>query len=590
MKDFLKTVGASLLALFIFTVIIGAIALMSIVGMVASTSATTSVKDNSVLVIKLSGVLTEQVEEDNPLSFAQGSEGIGLAETLSAIKKAKENDKIKGIYLEAGLLSADVAQLQEIRNALEGFKKSGKWIIAYGENYTQGCYYLASAANKIYLNPIGMVSWHGIGGSMPYLKEVLDKAGIRTVVVKHGKYKSAPETLTETQMSPAAREQNERYIGLMWQTMCNDVSKSRGIAVAQLNAIADQVAELQDPQMYVRSKLVDGLCYNDEIKGIVKKQLKLDDDDELHQLSVADMQAVKAKDDGDKIAVYYAYGDIVNDALPQSIFGLNHQIVAADVCEDLKDLADDDDVKAVVIRVNSGGGSSYASEQLWHAVEELKAKKPVVVSMGGMAASGGYYMSAGANYIVAEPTTLTGSIGIFGIFPDATDLMTKKIGIKYDQVATNRNTTMLQTGQPITAEQQALLNGYIDRGYLLFKNRVAKGRKMSMAKVEEYAQGHVFLGADAIKIGLVDALGGLDMAVAKAAQLAKVKDYYTAEYPGNPSFIDQLMSSGEKSKYSFLDDQLRLTLGNYYEPLMMIRSIQYLDPIQARLPYTIKLN
>lgn len=589
MKDFIKTVGASLVALIIFTVIAGAITLMSIVGMVAASSTTISVDKNSVLVLKLDGDMSDQVDDTNIRAQLQGVSGLGLTETLSAIKKAKDNDNIKGIYIETGDLGIDVAQAQEIRDALEDFKTSKKWIIAYGELYGIMDYYIASVADKVYMNTQGLVDWHGLGGEIPYYKNAFAKIGVKFTVLKYGKYKSAGERFTEEKMSAADREQTERYMFGWWQTICQAVSKSRGISIPQLNAYADRLITFDNPQNFRKCKFVDGLCYNDEIKDIVKKQMGLGEDDELHQLTVADMQDVKEKKDGDQIAVYYASGEIVDEQTPLAAFQ-GRQIVVKDMCDELQKLADDDDVKAVVLRVNSPGGSAYGSEQIWHEIMKLRAKKPVVVSMGGYAASGGYYISAPANYIFAEPTTITGSIGIIGCFTDVSALRTKILGINYDYIYTNRNATMGSDGKPMTAEQLAIMQNHIANGYMLFKTRVSQGRKLSMDRVEEIAQGHVYLGSDALKIKLVDELGGIDQAVAKAAQLAKVKEYYAANYPGGESIFDELLNSQEGGPTSFLDEQMRQALGDLYEPVMMLRTTQYMNPIQARLPYIIKIK
>lgn len=589
MKDFLKYVGATVVGLILFGVVVSIIGVMSIVGMIASSEATQKVKENTVLVIDLDGVMQEQANESFSTKL-MGSTGLGLQETLSAIKKAESNENIQGIFLNAGALEADMAQLEEIRNALENFKKSKKWIVAYGEIYSQPCYYLASIADKIYMNPQGSVDWHGIGGQMIFLKDTYAKIGIKMIPFKCGKYKSATEIYTEDRMSEPSREQTERYIGGWWQTICQAVSKSRGISTDTLNAYADRVISLEDPKNMLKYKMVDGLLYNDQVKGTIKKLLKIDEDESINQITVNGMCNVPEKEHGDEIAVYYAYGTIVNEEESQSMMMSDHLIVSKKVCKDLADLADDDDVKAVVVRVNSGGGSAYASEQIWRQMELLRAKKPVVVSMGGAAASGGYYMSAGANYIFAEPTTITGSIGIFGIARDRSELMTQKLGVKYDEVKTNRNSTIGSEVTPMTAEQFGYIQASVNRGYALFKSRVAQGRRMTMDKVEANAQGHVFLGSDALQLGLVDALGGLDKAVAKAAQLAKVKEYYTANYPGKSGMFEDFMKMTEKRSDGILDEKLRSTLGDFYEPFILMRTTSAQTGLQARMPFIIKLK
>lgn len=592
MKDFIKNVGATIVGIFLFGIIIGLFGIMSLVGMAASGQATKNVKENSVLVLKLQGDLQEQAQDD-VLGQITGNtfNSLGMDAISSAIKKAKANKDIKGIYLETGILGADVAQLQELRDQLVDFKKSGKWIVAYSDNYTQGCYYLATAADKVYINPEGSINWHGIGSQPMFVKDLLAKFGVKMQVIKVGKYKSATEMFTEEKMSDANREQTQRYIQSLWDNMCKAVSKSRNISTAKLNDLADNGIFVANGKMLLAEKMVDGVKYADEMKAEVKKLLKLDADEKISQLSIADMATVKEEDtDGDdKIAVYYAYGDIVDTPAAGSLFSNSHAIVGNDVCKDLEELANDDDVKAVVIRINSGGGSAYASEQMWHQIDLLKKKKPVVISMGGMAASGGYYMSCNANYIFAEPTTLTGSIGIFGVIPNFSDLATNKLGLKFDEVKTNRNALFGSQARMMNEEEVTFLQGAITRGYHLFRQRVADGRKMSVDQVEQIAQGHVFTGEDALKIKLVDELGGLDKAVAKAAALAKTKSYYTQGYPAPLDFFDQLLQESTDNG-SYLDGKLKTSLGTLYEPMKMVNNITTMDRIQARMPWWLNIN
>lgn len=592
MKDFIKNVGATIVGIFLFGIIIGIFGVMSLVGMVASGQATKNVKENSVLVLKLQGDLQEQAQDD-VLGQLTGNtfNSLGMDAISSAIKKAKANKDIKGIYLETGILNADVAQLQELRDQLVDFKKSGKWIVAYSDNYTQGCYYLATAADKVYINPEGSINWHGIGSQPMFVKDLLAKFGVKMQVIKVGKYKSATEMFTEEKMSDANREQTQRYIQSLWDNMCKDVSKSRNISVAKLNDLADNGIFVANGKMLLAEKMVDGVKYADEMKAEVKKLLKLDADKKISQLSIADMATVKEEgnDGDDEIAVYYAYGDIVDSPAAGSLFSNSHAIVGNDVCKDLEKLANDDDVKAVVIRINSGGGSAYASEQMWHQIDLLKKKKPVVISMGGMAASGGYYMSCNANYIFAEPTTLTGSIGIFGVIPNFSDLATNKLGLKFDEVKTNRNALFGSQARMMNEEELTFLQGAITRGYHLFRQRVADGRKMTVDQVEQIAQGHVFTGEDALKIKLVDELGGLDKAVAKAAALAKTKSYYTQGYPAPLDFFDQLLQESTDNG-SYLDGKLKTSLGTLYEPMKMVNNITTMDRIQARMPWWLNIN
>lgn len=592
MKDFIKNVLATMVGMFGFFIVMGVIGMMSIIGMIASGNAAQNVEKNSVFVLNLSGTISEQGSE-NPLSMFTGDNSLnsGLNDILSSIKKAKANDDIKGIYIEAGALAANYATLQEIRNALADFRKSGKWIVAYGDFYTQGAYYVASVANKVYINPKGAIDWHGIGAQTMFYKDFMAKFGVKWEVVKVGTFKSATETFTEEKMSDANRLQTQTFIDGTWRNVCDAVSKSRGISVDSLNSYADSYLALQATETLVKAKMVDGMMYGDQVKDAVKKMMKLDKGDDISQLTLNDMLNVKdGKVEGSEIAVYYAEGDIVQDPKAATMFGNNNYIASRKVCKDLEDLMNDDDVKAVVVRINSGGGDAYASEQMWHQMSELRKVKPVVVSMGDYAASGAYYMSAPASWIVAQPNTLTGSIGIFAVIPDLSGLVTTKLGVRFDEVKTNRNSTFGNLmARPFNAEEKAMLQASVNRGYSLFRQRVAEGRRLPMESVEKIAQGRVWLATDALNIKLVDQLGGIDDAVKKAAQLAKLKDYYTSDYPAAASWMDAMLNSMSSSG-TYLDEQLRQTLGDFYQPFTMLRSIDKREAIQARIPYAISIK
>jgi protease-4 len=592
MKDFIKSVLATMVGIFGFFIVMGVLTMMSIIGMVASSSAAQNVEENSVFVLNLSGTISDQ-GTDNPFSLFTGddSQSTGLNNILSAIKKAKTNDDIKGIYIEAGALMTSYATLQEIRNALADFRKSGKWIVAYGDYYTQGAYYVASVANKVYINPKGIVDWHGIGAQTMFYKYFMAKFGVKCEVVKVGTFKSATETFTEEKMSDANRLQTQTFIDGTWQNICTAVSKSRGISVDSLNSYADSYLALQSTEMLMKAKMVDGMMYGDKVKDAVKKMMKLEKDDDIAQLTLNDMLNVKdEKVEGDKIAIYYASGDIVQDPKAATMFGNNDYIASRKVCKDLEELMNDDDVKAVVVRINSGGGDAYASEQMWHQMSELRKVKPVVVSMGDYAASGAYYMSAPASWIVAQPNTLTGSIGIFAVIPDFSGLVTTKLGVRFDEVKTNRHSTFGNLmARPFNAEETAMLQASVNRGYSLFRQRVADGRHLTIESVEKIAQGRVWLATDALNIKLVDQLGGIYDAVKKAAQLAKLKEYYTSDYPAAASWMDNLLNSMTSSG-TYLDAQLRQTLGELYQPFTVLRSIDKREAIQARIPYAISIK
>lgn len=590
MKNFFKQVLATVVGLIAFGAIVTFMGIISIVGMIASGDSTPEVSNNSVMVLNLSGVIDEQGQEDF-LGTLTGNtmSNLGLDNMLSAIKKAKDNDKIKGIYIEAGILQAGYATMQEIRNALLDFKKKGKWIVAYGDTYTQGTYYIASAADKVYLNPKGMIDWHGLGAQPQFYKDLMAKFGVRYQVVKVGTYKSFTETYTEDKMSDANRTQVSAYINGTWNNICKAVSESRKISTDSLNAYADRLITFEPAENILKYKMVDGLIYADQVKDEIKKMLKIEKDKKIKQIGLSEMANIKDKKaKGDEIAVYYAYGSIVQSGAA-SVLSQEHSIVGPEVCKDLEDLMNDDDVKAVVVRINSGGGDAYASEQLWHQMVELKKKKPVVVSMGDYAASGAYYMSCPANWIVAQPNTLTGSIGIFAAIPDMSGLITQKLGVKFDEVKTNRNSTFGNVmARPFNDEELDYLQAYVNRGYQLFRQRVADGRRQKTADIEKVAQGRVWLGSDALKIKLVDELGGLNQAVAKAASLAKLKEYHTKNYPAVPSWTEQLMASAGRNNY--LDEQLRLTLGDLYEPFVMLRSMNEREVLQARIPFVLNIK
>ncbi len=586
MRDFLKYTLATLAGLFIFGFITFICLLFSIIGMF-STSETTEIADHSVLVLKLNGTLADHTIEDNDVMsmlMGQVKPAQGLDNIRKAIQKAKECEQIKGIYIEANTLEGSPATLQSLRDLLLDFKKTGKFVVAYADTYQQGAYYVASAADKVWINPKGMLSWHGLSTQPQFIRDFLDKVGVKIQVVKVGQYKSATETFTEDHMSDANREQVSVYLNGIWDRFVSDVSKSRKISTDSLNAYADQVMEFSSTKEYKQKGLIDATLYPDQIKGEIKKLLKIADEEAIAQVSVSQMVDYASIETGnsDQIAVYYCEGSIVQQEVQGVLMG-DAGIVGPTVCRDIEVLAKDDNVKAVVIRINSGGGDAYASEQMWHQIMELKKVKPVVVSMGGMAASGGYYMSCAASWIVAEPTTLTGSIGIFGTFPDAHKLMTEKLGFKYDKVITNKHSDMSITpmARAFSDDEIALLQKYINRGYATFLQRVAEGRKMKTADVDKIAQGRVWLGKDALKIRLVDQLGSIDDAIAKAAKLAKMQDYSICSYPIAKDWTENLFSEGRGGSY--LDEQMRLLLGEYYEPFAIMHGIRSMSPVQARM-------
>ena len=587
----MKQAFATVVGILIFTVAMGIIGVISILGMVASTDATPKVNDNSVLVLDLNGVMQERSEDDF-YGFLTGGEmsSLGLDDLTEAVEKAKADVNVKGIYIEAGMFAPDgPASVQALRDKLVDFKKSGKWIVAYGDQYTQSAYWLCSVADKVIVNPEGMVDWHGLCTETMYFKDLMAKFGVKMQIAKVGKFKSAVEPFFADKMSDANREQISVYLNGIWGNVVKDVAQSRKLDAKTLNAYADSLVTFASADELLKMKLVDQVAYYDEVRADIKKRLDLDEDDNISQVSVKQMCAQPNKNKADdRIAVYYAYGDIVSDT--QGGMSEGASICSANMVPDLEALMNDDDVKAVVLRVNSPGGSAYASEQIWRAVTRLKAKKPVVVSMGTYAASGGYYISCAANYIYAEPTTLTGSIGIFGMFPDVSGLLTDKLGLKFDQVKTNKYSNFGTSSRPFNEEEMQYLTNMIDRGYKTFTKRVSDGRKIPVARVYEIAEGRVWLGQDALKIKLVDGIGGIDQAVAKAAELAKVKEYRTRAYPAKADMIESLLNRASSEGGNYLDGKLRATLGEYYAPFMFLKQLDRQDAIQARMPVNVVIK
>ena len=584
MKEFFKYVLATIVGIILTSIIFTIITIVSIAGMMANEGATSSVEKNSILRIKLQGELVERAGEGSPLEILNQGEdlSIGLDQALDALKKAAKNDKVKGIYLEGGSFAATPAMLQELRQGLQEFKESGKWIVAYGDTYSRAAYYLSSIADEVYLNPSGIIDWSGMSSQPIFYTGLMKKLGVKMQVFKVGTYKSAVEPFINTEMSEANREQVMSYLSSIWNNMLKDVAESRKLEVDALNALADTSTILCEAKEYVDNKLADKLAYLSDVKDALKKRLEMDDDDDLKFTCLAD---VAASDDlGDKVddevAVYYAYGEI-NDAAGSG-FNQEHGITTKATITDLQKLRKDKDVKAVVIRVNSPGGSAYASEQIWHEIQLLRAEKPVVVSMGGMAASGGYYISCGANKIYAEPMTLTGSIGIFGMIPDASELLTQKLGLSFDVVKTNAMSDFGATGRPFNAAESAKLQNYINRGYDLFTSRVAGGRAMPQDSVKVIGEGRVWTGEQALKIGLVDKLGNLEDAIKAAAELAKVEKYTVGRYPSPEPWYMGLL---DKGKNDYMESQIRAALGEYYPAFALIRRIGKMDAVQARLPF-----
>lgn len=583
MKEFFKYVLATIVGFICVTAFMGIMSLIMFFSIMATSDTQPMVSDGSVLRIELNGTVSERATE-NPFAELMGNKALasqGLDDLLKAIKVAKTNDKIKGIYLEGGLLSADFASLEELRKALVDFKQSKKFVVAYADQYTQGSYYLASAADKVWLNPSGMLDWHGIASQPIFFTDLMKKVGVKMQVFKVGTFKSAVEPYILTEMSEPNRQQVQSFIGDIWQHFCQDVSASRKISTDSLNAFADRYVTFAEANDYVRLKMVDELTYIDQVRT---KLQKLSQQDKVNFISPAELAKldVPASSSND-IAIYYAEGTIVDVSTQSPLNSTQSEIVGSKVVSDLDKLAKDESVKAVVLRINSGGGSAYASEQMWRAVQQLKAKKPVVVSMSGMAASGGYYLSCGADYIVADKTTLTGSIGIFGMVPDASELLTDKLGLHFDVVKTNVSSDFGAMGRGFNAAESAAMQNYVNRGYRLFLKRVADGRKMTPEQVDKIAQGRVWTGNQALKIKLVDKLGTLNDAVAEAAKRAKLQDYAICTFPAKTPWFEQLMN--ETTQRDYLEEKLQTALGVYYEPLRFVSTYDKHNVLQARMFY-----
>lgn len=581
MKDFLKFTLATIVGIVVSSVLLFFISIMVMFSMLYSSDSEIQVRENSILKLDLKGTLSERSQED-PFTMLMGNdyEAHGLDDMLTSIRKAKENENIKGIYIEASNMASNgYASLKEIRDALADFKESGKFIVTYADTYTQGLYYVSSVADKVMLNPQGMLQWSGLASTPMFYKDLLEKVGIEMQFFKVGTYKSAIEPASSMKMSEANREQVTDYLTSTWNQITADVSASRSISVENLNKAADQLLLFQPAEESIKWGLADTLIYKNDVRDYLKQKVGIDKEDDLHMLSLKDMLNVKKNVPKDKsgniVAVYYAYGTI------GSMMGGSSEGIEADkVIRDLRKLKEDEDVKAVVLRVNSPGGSAYDSEQIWHAISELKKEKPVIVSMGDYAASGGYYISCNADTIVAEPTTLTGSIGIFGQFPNLEGLA-KKIGVSFDVVKTNAYGDFGMPTRSMNEDEKALMQAYVNRGYDLFLTRCAEGRGMSKEAVDQIAQGRVWTGVRAKELGLVDELGGLDKAIEIAIEKAGIDAYTLISYPAKKSAWEQLkdFNAGSYVKAQLLQGEV----GRLYRQIEAIDQLQPEDAIQARM-------
>lgn len=586
MREFIKFTFATFTGIVLAVVVFSILAIITVAGIVGSSDSEPSIKDNSIFVLNLKGDLNEQ-SNDDPLSklMEDDYKTYGLNDILSSIEKAKENKSIKGIYLNPAFLNTSFASLEEIRNALLDFKKSGKFVISYADQYTQSMYYLASVADTLIANPMGTITWHGLSSQPIFYKDLLDKLGIKVQVFKVGTYKSAVEPYISNEMSPANREQVDVMLNSIWSRLLSDVSVSRKISADSLDSYANKIMELQPASEYLKYGLADKLMYKDQVISYLKSLTDCDESSNLRTVGLEDMINIKNSTPKDKsgnaIAVYYAEGEIGGGISSQE------DINPKDMTADLRELYNDDNVKAVVLRVNSPGGSAYGSEQIWHEVAKLKEKKPVVVSMGNYAASGGYYISCPATRILADPTTITGSIGIFGMIPNFKGLLTDKIGLHFDVVKTNKFADIENFTKPLTNEESIAMQNYINNGYKLFIKRCADGRNMSTEDIEKIAQGRVWTGESALKLGLIDEIGGLNNAIRTAQKLAKVEGYTLLTYPKKENFIDQLINV---KKDNYIEAKVNETLGEYKDAVSFLRKMKSMDRIQARLPFDLNIK
>jgi len=577
-----------MLGVFLSTIIFFFIAI-AIVGALISTAGSEKnieISDNSILRINLDYAIKERTEKNpfnnvNIPSFSS-EKTIGLDEILRRIEAAKKDDRIKGIILDINGAGASFATLQEIRNALLNFKQSKKFIVAYSEGYSQKGYYLASTADKVYLNPEGSVDFRGLATQLSFFKGTLEKLGIEAQVIKVGTYKSAVEPFILDKMSPANEEQVNSYLNSVYDYYLSNVSKSRNLPIDTLRGIANSY-EGRDANLALQSKLVDGLKYKDELIDELKSRLKIDKKKKIKAINLEDYSIPTGETNAaqERIAIVYAVGDIVSGE------GSDEQIGSDRIARAIRTVREDDKIKAVVFRVNSPGGSALASDVIWREVELTKKVKPIIVSMGDVAASGGYYIACAADSIFAQPNTITGSIGVFGIIPNLQNFFNNKLGITFDEVKTGKYADLMSVNRPLTVDERDLIQQGVNKTYNTFTKKVADGRKISQAKVDSIGQGRVWTGAQALQIGLVDRLGGLEDAIKSAAKKAKIKDYKLVAYPSLKDPFESILSSSTDKMKTWV---IKQDLGEGYTLYRQAKSVLEQSGIQARLPYVLNIQ
>mgnify|MGYP001667882438 CR=1 FL=1 len=594
MKDFWKMFLAALLAIIVGSIVTGLLSFLFFIFTMAQIASFSSLQGESEYVVPNHSVLrldfteVKEVTYRNPwdsyLNDSGNGQAVSLTQLLNAIDNAKKNPKIDGIYLTASAPVAGMASLSEIRQRLLDFRKSGKFVVAYADNYAQAGYYLASAADELYLNPQGAVDLHGIASTTLFYKQTLAKLGVEMNVFKVGTYKGAVEPYTNTQLSDANREQMNSFTQALWSEILKDISVSRNIEATALNAMVDEAPLFYTAKEYMQNKLVDTVLYSREMKGVLNSYLDQDEDESISFVSVGEMNRARAisrnRDIDGLVKVIYAEGNIIDGDDGFSGYGNINRTLASELIR----VAEDDDIDAVVMRVNSPGGSAFVSDVIWDAVEYVKSRKPIVISMGDYAASGGYYISCAANYIYAEPGTITGSIGIFGMFPSFAGTA-EKIALTYDGVKTNQYADLGNALRPLTDGEKALFQKMVEQGYDTFITRVANGRNLSKAMVDSIGQGRVWTGEQALERKLVDAMGGLDDAIVKAAALAKMTNYKVV-------YNDRAELSWKKMLRSFGISTTRATLNEFFtndeiEAVRRARLLRSMTGAQAIIPYMV---
>lgn len=590
MKPFIKTTLAATLGVILASIIGSILGIILLVGIVSSTEKTPSIEENSILTLNLNGSLMEHGSEDPFASFSAVFNGgddnssLGLDEILKAIKHAKSNDNIKGIYLKTGLLQAGVASFEEIRLALEDFKESGKFVYAYIEQTCeQGAYYISSVADSIFMNPSGSLGLYGMSATPVFYTDVLKKIGVEPQIFKVGTYKSAVEPYINTKMSEASKEQTVSYMNCIWNNLLDDMSASRGMSKKDLNKAIDEFPMMQTAERVIEMGLIDSLCYIPDMKEVLAKRSGVESKD-MHYVSVRELNKIPVEGEkyqANKIAVLYTAGQIYDKS---NGMGSGEEIVYTPVVKELEKLRKDEHVKAVVLRVNSPGGSAYASEQICQAIKELKKVKPVIASMGDYAASGGYYISSNADSIIASPTTITGSIGIFGMFFNA-EKLAQKVGLHYDMVKTNRFSDFGNMMRSMTPGEKALMQANIERGYELFVSRCAVGRGMTPEAIKKVAEGRVWTGEQALGLGLVDKLGYIDDAIEVAANMAGISEYSVVSYPEKKDPFTALMEELSGGAQSMMQNH---SMEARFEN--MLQDLQRSCGAQALMPYTLDIH